>query len=56
MPVPSQVLNVRLDNIPFTLDLDSGATVAFIRKDIASKLNLDIKANGQLARLADMKT
>ena len=56
MPVPSQVLNVRLDNNPFTIDLDSGATVAFIRKDIASKLNLDIKANGQLARLADMKT
>ena len=56
MPVPSQVLNVKLDDIPFTIDLDSGATVAFIRKDIASKLNLDIKANGQLARLADMKT
>ena len=56
MPVPSQALTVKYKNAPFRIDLDSGATVAFIRQDIAMKLNLSINPNGQLALLADKKT
>ena len=53
MPVPSQALTVSYKNAPFRIDLDSGATVAFIREDIAMKLKLSINPNDQLALLAD---
>ena len=53
MPVPGQALSVHYNNIPFTIDLDSGATVGFMRQDIALQLDLNIKENGQYARLAD---
>ena len=56
MPVPGQALSVHYNNVPFTIDLDSGATVGFIRQDIAQQLDLNIKENGQYARLADKKT
>ena len=56
MPVPSQALSVQYNHITFTIDLDSGATVGFIRQDIALYLDLNIKENGQFARLADKKT
>ena len=56
MPVPSQALTVKYKNAPFRVDLDSGATVSFIREDIAMKLKLSIHHNGQLALLADKKT
>ena len=55
-PVPSQALTVEYKNNPFRIDLDSGATVSFIKQDIALKFKLPIKSNGQLALLADKKT
>ena len=38
---------------PFTITLDSGATVSFISKQLCTKLGLEIRPNGQLATLAD---
>ena len=37
----------------FTIDLDSGATVSFLRSDVARHLNLTLMPNNQLALLAD---
>ena len=55
-PIPSQILTVfqdSQDRIPFHIDLDSGATVNFIREDEAKKCNFKIVPNGQMSRLGD---
>ena len=60
-PVPSQSILVKLydSNLSikvFKVALDSGATVSFLRLDVAQLLNLKIMPNGQLAILADHKS
>ena len=54
--IPSQVLLVQYNNLPFNITLDSGATVSYVKLDVATRLKLDIKPNSQLALLADQKT
>ena len=61
MPVPSQSFDVKLYDASrslrtFRIDLDSGATVSFIRLDLAKLLQINISPNGQLAILADKKS
>ena len=61
IPVPSQSFDVKLydqssSSRKFRIDLDSGATVSFIRLDLAKLLKIDIKPNGQLAILADKQS
>ena len=53
MPVPSQTRTGRLGKKKFDIDLDSGATVSFLRLDVAERLNLKLLPNVQLALLAD---
>ena len=55
-PLPSQTLEVKYSAEVFKIDLDSGATVSFLRLDVAKLLQLSIKPNGQLAILADKKS
>ena len=55
-PVPSQILTVFQDlqnKNPFHIDLDSGATVSFIRKSEAIRHNFTIYPNGQMSKLGD---
>ena len=52
-PVPSQNFQVKYQNNIFVIDLDSGATVSFMRLDVAKRLALSLLPNGQLALLAD---
>ena len=54
-PIPSQTLNVSLNNLHFQIHLDSGATVSFMRLDLARRLNLKLLPNNQLAMLADKR-
>ena len=56
MSIPSQRLSVQFENSSFDITLDSGATVSYIKYDIASWLKLKIYPNNQLALLADQKT
>ena len=55
-PVPGQSLKISFKGISFLIQLDSGATVSFIRWATAKKLGCNIGPNGQLALLADQKT
>ena len=55
-PVPTQILTVFRDihnKIPFHIELDSGATVNFIREDEARMCNFSIVPNNQMYRLGD---
>ena len=54
-PIPSQTLNVSFNNSHFQIHLDSGATVSFMRLDLAKRLNLKLLPNNQLAMLADKR-
>ena len=47
---------VAYNNLPFYITLDSGATVSYVKLEVANRLNLDIHPNNQLALLADQKT
>ena len=55
-PIPCQSFMVKFFGATFLVHLDSGATVSFITLRLARSLNIKIKANGQLALLADEKT
>ena len=55
-PVPCQSFLVKYQNNTFPLHLDSGATVSFIKLQLAQSLNVTIYPNGQLAQLADEQT
>ena len=55
-PVPSQTIQVSYNGKNFPITLDSGATISFIRTDLATDLNIPIHPNTQLATLADRKT
>ena len=55
-PIPSQILTVFLDEqckIPFHIELDSGATVSYVREDIVIKHNFEIIPNNQISKLGD---
>ena len=55
-PVPTQILTVFLDprnTIPFHIELDSGATVSYVREDIALKYKFPILPNKQISKLGD---
>jgi len=53
-PVASQILTVFTpDKTPVHIELDSNATINYIRYDTARALNLDISPNSQLSVLAD---
>ena len=55
-PLPSQILTVYLDEkniMPFHIELDSGATVSYVREDIAHKYKFDILPNNQVSKLGD---
>ena len=54
--IPSQILTVRYNSKNFDITLNSGATVSYMRLNVAVMLNLGILPNSQLAMLADMKT
>ena len=47
---------VQYNDMTFNITLDSGATVSYIKLDVATRLNLEIKPNNQLALLADQQT
>ena len=58
-PLPSQILTVYLDEkntIPFHIELDSGATVSYIREEIAHKYDFKILPNKQISKLGDGRT
>ena len=55
-PIPSQLLDTFYGKMVLTITLDSGATLSFIRRDIARQLGLQMHPNGQLALLADEET
>ena len=50
------MLTVRYNKYDFNITLDSGATVSYMKLDVANRLNLQIHPNNQLALLADQKT
>ena len=55
-PFPSQILTVFLDKeskIPFHIELDSGATVSYIREEEALKHKFTIMPNNQVSKLGD---
>ena len=54
--IPSQILTVKYDSKDLDITLDSGATVSYMRLNVAVMLNLHILPNSQLAMLADRKT
>ena len=55
-PIPVQSFLVKFAESNFLVHLDSGATVSFIRLQLAISLKIKIRPNGQLALLADEKT
>ena len=55
-PVPGQSLMIFFKTLSFIIQLDSGATVSFIRMETAKRIGCHIGPNGQLALLADKKT
>ena len=58
-PVPTQMLTVFLDEAnanPVHIDIDSGATINFIRHKEAIEYKLHILPNGQLSTLGDGRT
>ena len=54
--IPSQVFLVSYHSIPFHITLDSGATVSYMKLEVAIRLGVNIQPNNQLALLADQKT
>ena len=55
-PVQSHILTVFTDKkneVPFHIELDSGATVSYIRESVTRKLNFKIQPNDQLFKLGD---
>ena len=48
-------LTVNLGSSEFNITIDGGATVSFIKLELALALRLDIQPNGNLARLADKR-
>ena len=55
-PVSSQILTLFVDiqnNQPFHIELDSGATISYIREDVALKCNFKIIPNKQTSKLGD---
>ena len=55
-PVSSQILTVFTDEknaVPFHIELDSGATVSYVRESVARRFNFIIKPNNQLFKLGD---
>ena len=54
--IPSQMIAVLYNGLNFSITLDSGATVSYVKLDVATRLNLNIKPNNQLALLADQQT
>ena len=55
-PISSQILTVFFDlknSIPFHIELDSGATVSYIREDIVRQYNFKILPNTQVSKLGD---
>ena len=57
-PISSQILTVFFDlknSIPFHIELDSGATVSYIREDIVRQYNFKILPNTQVSKLGDVK-
>jgi hypothetical protein len=56
-PVPSQILTVFTEaQQPFHIELDSNATVNYIKLDVAKHFNFKICPNSQLSILADGAT
>ena len=55
-PVPSQIIKVGYKGLHFSVDIDSGATVSFIRVDVVKRLNMPVSPNDQYALLADKNT
>ena len=47
---------MKFNNSSLNVTLDSGATVSYIKLEIATRLKLTIHPNNQLALLADQKT
>ena len=56
MSIPSQMLSVQYRDHSFNITLDSGATVSYVKLDVALRMQLQIQPNNQLALLADQKT
>ena len=54
-PVPSMVLTAKFRGKVFPVTFDNGATVSFIREDLAIALGLKFQPNAQLASLADSR-
>ena len=54
--IPSQTLLVSYKDRTFSITLDSGATVSYLKLSVAQALGLKIAPNNQLALLADQKT
>ena len=55
-PVPSQILTMFLDSankVPIHIDLDSGATLNYVRESEVLKNKFKIHPNGQLSKLGD---
>ena len=55
-PVPSQILTMFLDSAnktPIHIDLDSGATLSYVRESEVLKHKFKIHPNGQLSKLGD---
>ena len=56
-PVPTQILSLQdKANNDIHVTLDSGATVSYIKLNVAKKYDLKIRPNDQLSKLADGKT
>ena len=56
-PVPTQILSVQdTNNKDVHITLDSGATVSYIKLDIAKSHNFKIRPNSQLSSLGDGQT
>ena len=55
-PVSSQIIEVQFRGSQLPITLDSGATLSFIRRDWADKLNIQVMPNTQLETLADQLT
>ena len=58
-PVPTQLLTVykeQENKTPAHIDIDSGATLNYVREKEAVELGFDILPNGQLSKLGDGRT
>ena len=55
-PIPSQRIDTFYNHRVLTITLDSGATLSFIRRNVAILLGIHISPNGQLTTLTDEET